>query len=114
MSTDPRHNPAIPQPPPREPIRNALLYTLLLAAAGLTAAVLFGVLEEGEIIAALGTAGSILAAVWLLMERVRSMVNSPATSAEQAAVTEALAETVTQAKIPVRFPPPPLRSLTRC
>lgn len=103
-NADPRDNPAVPKPPPREPIRNAMFYAVLAAAGGLTAAVLFDVLEEGQIIAALGTAGSILAAVWLLMERVRAMVNSPATSAEQAAVTKALAEAVSQAKVTGEVP----------
>lgn len=40
--TDPRTNPAVPKPPPSEPIRNTLLYIGVLIVVVLTALIVMG------------------------------------------------------------------------
>lgn len=97
-NSDPRKNPSAPKPLPREPLRNAYTYVIVAAVLALTGLVTFGALTTEQIIAVIGTAGAILTAVVALLERARGMLNSPATSAQNAELRDALAQAIVLAE----------------
>lgn len=104
-NADPRKNPAVPRPPPREPLRNAYTYVIVAVVLVLTGLVTFGKLTAEQIIAVIGTAGAILTAVVALLERARGMLNSPATSAQNAELRDALAQAIVLAEKNGQVPP---------
>lgn len=93
------------QPPPKEPIRNALYYAAAVIAVVLTGLIVGNVITLTQLTLIGSTAGAVFALVFGLMERVRLLVNSPATSAANADIRDALAQAVVLAEQTGKVPP---------